>query len=255
MLRLGSIVLLLLLLSVAVLKSAEVDSLRYGGDDPHQFKMKQLAVPAGLMALGSLTFYSAAVADFDKDSRDWIGVGHSKFELDDYLQYSPFAMMWTLDALGLKSRHKFKQQTTILLTSVITTATLVNISKRVIARQRPGYGAYNSFPSGHTTTAFMGAELLRLEYGEEYRWVGILGYVAATATGFLRVYNDRHWVTDTVAGAGVGILSARVGYWLAPKLNGWLWGSTTGYEESQVTASLSPCLIDDTCGVGLSVRF
>ncbi len=255
MLRLSSIVTLLLLLSVAVLRAGEVDSLSYGADDPHQFKVKQLAVPAGLIALGSLSLYTTEVADFDDDSRDWIGVGHSRFELDDYLQYSPIAMMWTLDALGLKSRHKFKQQTTILLTTAITSTALVQISKRIIARQRPGYGAFNSFPSGHTTTAFMGAELLRLEYGSEYPWVGIVGYLAATSTAFLRVYNDRHWVTDTVAGAGVGILSARIGYWIAPYLNTWLWGGTTGYEESDITASLTPCLIDNTCGVGLSVRF
>ncbi len=253
--RLSSIFLLIMFFSVSAMQAAELDSLRYGDNDPHKFKVKQVAVPVGLVALGSLSLYTTAVEDFDEDIRDIVGIGNTKYTVDDYLQYSPIAMMWALDALGLESRHKFKQQTTILLTSVITTTTIVNISKRVIARQRPNYGAYNSFPSGHTTTAFMGAELLRLEYGEEYRWVGILGYVAATATGFFRVYNDRHWATDTVAGAGVGILSARVGYWLAPKLNGWLWGSITGYEKSQVTASLLPCLIDNSCGIGLSVRF
>ena len=67
-------------------------------------------------------------------------------------------------------------------------------------------------PSGHTATAFAGAELLRLEYKEVSPWYGFAGYVVATATGTLRVLNNRHWVSDVVAGAGFGILSARLSY-------------------------------------------
>ncbi|MBQ1177891.1 MAG: phosphatase PAP2 family protein, partial [Bacteroidaceae bacterium] len=84
------------------------------------------------------------------------------------------------------------------------------------------------FPSGHTATTFMGAELVRIEYGDEHPWLAAGAYTLATAVGVLRVYNDRHWFTDVFAGAGVGILSARIGYWLLPytrqvmhRLTGW----------------------------------
>jgi membrane-associated phospholipid phosphatase len=41
----------------------------------------------------------------------------------------------------------------------------------------------------------------------------------AATTGYLRMYNNKHWFGDVVAGAGVGILSAKFSYWLFEKLN------------------------------------
>ena len=70
-----------------------------------------------------------------------------------------------------------------------------------------------SFPSGHTATAFAGAELVRAEYGWGY---GIAAYTVATGVAFMRLYNNRHWLNDVLAGAGVGIVSAQIGYWMLP---------------------------------------
>ena len=60
--------------------------------------------------------------------------------------------------------------------------------------------------------------MLRREYGEDYPGIAIAGYTVATGVGLLRIYNNRHWVSDVVAGAGIGILSASIMYWLAPYL-------------------------------------
>ena len=79
--------------------------------------------------------------------------------------------------------------------------------------RRPDSPKHNSFFSGHTATAFTGAELVRIEYGWGY---GAAAYAMATSVGFLRVYNKRHWVGDVLAGAGVGILCANAGYWMLP---------------------------------------
>jgi len=38
----------------------------------------------------------------------------------------------------------------------------------------------------------------------------------ATATAGLRMYNNKHWMTDVAAGAGLGILSTQVAYWIHP---------------------------------------
>ena len=98
----------------------------------------------------------------------------------------------------------------------------VNGIKYTVQEPRPGSGARNSFPSGHTATAFTGAELIRLEYGNGY---GIAAYGITTAgVALMRLYNDRHWLNDIVAGAGIGILSANIAYWMLPwerKLFGW----------------------------------
>ena len=82
--------------------------------------------------------------------------------------------------------------------------------------ERPDGTSFNSFPSGHTATAFMGAELMNQEYKHQSIWYSIAGYTVATGTGVFRMYNNRHWLSDVVAGAGVGILSAKAGYWLYP---------------------------------------
>ena len=77
---------------------------------------------------------------------------------------------------------------------------------------RPNGSRRNSFPSGHTTVAFMGTELLWQEYKNTSPWIGIGGYVLAASTGALRVYNNKHWVGDVAFGAGLGILCTKLAY-------------------------------------------
>lgn len=78
---------------------------------------------------------------------------------------------------------------------------------------RPDGSTANSWPSGHTATSFVGATLLHKEYGlTRSPWFSVAGYGAATATGVMRVLNNRHWVSDVMSGAGIGILSTELGY-------------------------------------------
>lgn len=65
----------------------------------------------------------------------------------------------------------------------------------------------------------MGAELLRREYWDVSPWIGVAGYAVAAGTGFFRMYNNRHWLTDVIAGAGIGILSVQAAYWLYPAIS------------------------------------
>jgi hypothetical protein len=62
----------------------------------------------------------------------------------------------------------------------------------------------------------MGAEFLYQEYKDVSIWYGVAGYVVATGTGLFRMYNHRHWLTDVAAGAGIGILSTKIAYWIYP---------------------------------------
>jgi hypothetical protein len=96
--------------------------------------------------------------------------------------------------MGIKGKSNFKDRTHFsdflsLSSSYNTTA------KNITHVQRPDGSSANSFPSGHTATAFAGAEF-RQEYKDVSIWYGISGYVVATGTGFFRMYNDRHWLTD-----------------------------------------------------------
>lgn len=66
---------------------------------------------------------------------------------------------------------------------------------------------WQSFPSGHTTVAFSLAAAISEEAREP--WVTVLTYGTASAVGWSRVYDDRHWTSDVVAGALVGALVGR----------------------------------------------
>lgn len=234
------------------------DYIFIGEDSPSKFRFPKLIVPSSPIFLGSLTLYVTYADRLDMSISDKISSGHGQLHFDDYLQYSPALIMWGLNAFGgpnLKPYHKFKQQTTILAMSAITSLVLVQGTKQFVGRNRPDTGASNSFPSGHTATAFLCAEMLHQEYGQYSPWISILGYSIAATTGYMRVYNERHYIGDIVAGAGVGILSARLGYWFAPKINNWLWGSTTGYAEDSYTTAITPCTIGENIGLNFSLSF
>ncbi len=138
--------------------------------------------------------------------------GH-QIKADKYLQYLPAAGYLAMGALGVKSKHNFKERAIVTVTSLASYGVIAGGMKLCINERRPQGDENNSFPSGHTTLAFMGAELIRSEYP---LGVGIGAYAVACGVGFMRLYNDRHWLNDVIAGAGVGILCARIGYWMLP---------------------------------------
>lgn len=71
-----------------------------------------------------------------------------------------------------------------------------------------------SFPSGHTSIAFTNAALLYYEYKDSNVWYASSGFLFATATGVLRIANNKHYTSDVLAGAGIGFASGLiVSYW------------------------------------------
>lgn len=141
---------------------------------------------------------------------------HRTTKIDNYLQFSPAVVTMGLDAFGIKGKHSFKEKLVLLTLATALPTAFTHAFKYGFHDFRPDSTAHNSFPSGHTATAFAGAAFLAAEYGQTSPWYAIAGYSVAGATGLLRVYNNRHWFSDVVAGAGVGILSTRLAYWAYP---------------------------------------
>lgn len=133
---------------------------------------------------------------------------------DDFLQYSPAAATILLKACGVESRHSWGRMLTADAIGFATMTALVNAGKYSARQLRPDHSTRNSFPSGHTATAFAAATMLHKEYGEASPWYSIAGYGAATITGISRILNNRHWISDVIAGAGIGIISMELGYYL-----------------------------------------
>lgn len=193
---------------------------------------------------------------------------------DDYIQYVPAAMAVVGDWIGAEAQHGFLDRVLLTGTSYVVMAAMVNGLKYTVVSPRPGIydevylannpndltpqnspKAFNSFPSGHTATAFMGAELVRLEYGEDSPWIAVAAYAVASGTSIMRVWNEKHWFTDVLAGAGMGMLSARIGWWLLPGVSR-LADSVLGLDASHgQKLAVSPAVNDGHLGLAMCLSF
>ena len=136
-----------------------------------------------------------------------------KTGIDDYTQYFGPAMVVGLKLGGVEGRSDWPRLLASAGMSYAIMAALVNGIKYTAKEMRPDGSSANSWPSGHTATSFVGATLLHKEYGlTRSPWYSVAGYGVATATGVMRVLNNRHWISDVMSGAGIGILSTELGY-------------------------------------------
>ncbi len=185
-----------------------------------KFNYKQLIIPTVFISYGALGFANGQVKQWNEDiQHSVISKNHGTTSIDNLMTVVPFASVYALNIAGIKGKNNLKNETVILLTSLAITSATVLTLKYTTNEMRPDGSSNDSFPSGHTAIAFAGAEFLMQEYKEKSIWYGIGGYAIATTTGVLRVYNNRHWLSDVVAGAGIGILSTKVAYWINPYIN------------------------------------
>ncbi|MDE6360108.1 MAG: phosphatase PAP2 family protein [Muribaculaceae bacterium] len=189
-------------------------------DHTHDFHWEQFAIPAGLATASALFVKTPKLVQ----AREWVQsqlankTGQPRTEVDDYIQYAPMLASYAIYFCGVKGEHNLLDRTIILAMSYATFAVVNHTMKFAFSEQRPNSGALNSFPSGHTGTAFVGAEFLRREYWHTNKWIGVAGYACAVAVAYMRVYNNRHWINDVVGGAAIGYMSTAFAYWLYPKI-------------------------------------
>lgn len=170
-----------------------------------------------LTAGGGVTLRAQFKPSFDTDIHAIRNscIPNFHYSYDDYLQYAPAGVMLALKASGYESRSSWGRMLASDALSVAVMSAAVNGVKYSVGRLRPDGSRHNSFPSGHTATAFMTATMLHKEYGWKNPWFSIGGYTAAAVTGVSRLMNNRHWMTDVMAGAAIGIGSVHLGYYLS----------------------------------------
>ena len=212
---------------------------------------KPLIIPSVLVGYGIIGIDNDALKLFNYEIQEELKKHiDNKFKIDDVSQFVPFLSVYGLNALGIKGKNNFKDRTIILGTAYLIMGSTVAGMKKLTAIERPDGSDKFSFPSGGTATAFMGAEFLFQEYKDVSIWYGISGYLVATGTGFLRMYNNRHWFTDVVTGAGIGILSTKIAYWIHPLVK-----KTLFKDKKEISGLVMPFYNGKEYGLGLSMSF
>ena len=213
-----------------------------------KFSYKQLIIPSTLMAYGIIGLESDDLKLFNAIIKEEVNENiDKKISIDDFSQYAPAATVYVLNLGGVKGKNNFRDRTIILGTSYLLVGTSVSALKKITHIERPDGNGFNSFPSGHTATAFAGAEFLWQEYKDVSIWYGISGYLVATGIGLFRIYNDKHWLTDVVMGAGIGILSTKVSYWIFPLINNKIFKN----KKSINTTIVAPFYNGNQMGLGM----
>lgn len=187
---------------------------------PSYLKAPALILPGTLLLYGALKPVINAIPELDNNIMASIQQHHPGFHNNaaDYLMWAPSASVYMLDALKVKTAHNFRGHLIIEAGSVIITGGL-GYGMRLISRNIKVYNTGDTqFPSGHTANAFRGAEIVHQELKETHPAWSYSGYLIATGVGLLRIYAKQHLLTEVLAGAGLGILSTKLTYWIFGKV-------------------------------------
>lgn len=220
-------------------------------ENQNRFPIKQLVLPGAMIVYGFTTLGNEELQELNTEVKDEVYAEsqHPSKHIDNYLQFAPAAAVYALNAIGIKGKNNFRDRTMIYMMSNLIMGTTVYTLKKTTQQVRPDGSAYTSFPSGHTAEAFASAEFLYQEYKELSPWYGITGYAVAATTGYLRLYNNKHWLGDVVAGAGIGIASTKISYWLYPKLQRLI------FKDKAMHTIVMPTYREGTFGVGMVHQF
>ena len=132
----------------------------------------------------------------------------------------PLAVNWVMKVAGVKSRSRLERMLTANAMAFGISTAMTEGLKSTVRETRPDRTDNHSFPSGHTSVAFVSATILSREYGYISPWITVGGYATAAGTQILRVKHNRHWMNDLYMGAGIGMVSTNFAYFLTDRIFG-----------------------------------
>jgi len=239
-----------LILPFVSLSAQVVDSLDISKEKPCKTVLNTLLAPTILIGTGIATMDDKGWFS-SQDAYECIQENYPDFHsnLDNFLVFLPAVGVYGLNWAGVKGKNNFLDRSLIYLVSVSLASVTTGIIKRSTDVLRPDGSGYLSFPSSHTTLAFASATFLHEEYKDQSIWYGVAGYSIATASGVLRMLNNKHWMSDVLVGAGIGILATKVTYLLYPLVKDCL-GSRNKHKEAS-NLSLLPYVAANHYGIHL----
>jgi membrane-associated phospholipid phosphatase len=201
---------MLILLQVPFSKVLAQDSIQLSTAKPLLCTQQQFIAPVALLGAGL-----ACTGNVKFAIRDWRNqqMPHFSSKIDGLLAFSPIVISYSLDALGVPARNDLRAQTLILAKAELIMFTSAYLLKTCTNEMRPDGSTPNSFPSSHTAQAFLGATLLSQEFKDELPWMPYAAYTLASSVACLRIANNRHYISDVLVGASLGILSQKLSYW------------------------------------------
>lgn len=218
--------------------------------------VKPVILPAALVAVGSFGSASHWWRNHVDASVTRAMGSHREWGIAEGAEWLPYAMMLGADYIGGDARAGIVDRALLAATSFVILEAVTQPLKRIVGRRRPDGSDLHSFPSGHTATAFAGAELTRMTYGNLW---GAGAYVIATGVAALRIAGRHHYLSDVIAGAGTGILSARLAAWRLPWERRVLRLGTSSRNESVpaegTSAAIVPALSTGSFGATILVTF
>lgn len=163
-------------------------------------------LPLAFTTYGLIAIENDPLKQINSEFREEILEHHPYFKTkaDNYLQFSPALMAFSMKMGGYKGWNNMLNSVKLYATSTLLMAGKIYAIKSTTKILRPDGSAKTSFPSGHTATAFAGAEFFHQKFKNFSPLLSYTGYHAATTTGALRMYNNKHYFSDVIAGAGIG---------------------------------------------------
>ena len=175
--------------------------------------LKKSILPVSFIGAGIIINNSCFEKQLNEDIQTKIH-GFST-NIDDYMVFAPVAEMYIFDIAGVKAKNHWFNQTKYLFISNVISAGIVYSIKYTSNKARPDGTPY-SFPSMHTNLAFANATVLFNEFKQTSPLIAYSGYIFATTTGIFRILNNKHYLSDVLAGAGIGILTTELVYYFEP---------------------------------------
>lgn len=167
----------------------------------------------GLILLGTDHNFITRDAYFEKKS--------NSFKWTDYAVGGiPLVANYALKAAGVESRSKLERMLSANAMALGLSFGVSELLKVSVREGRPDQKDLNSFPSAHTSFAFVSATILSREYGYISPWITIGSYTTAAGTELLRIKHNKHWMNDLYMGAGIGVMSTNLAYFLTDKIFG-----------------------------------
>jgi membrane-associated phospholipid phosphatase len=242
-----SVCVLLFSILYSVSSAQNIDSLQRKKVWYKSTAFKTLVVPTAMIGYGVSTIGHRGVLYSSKDAQKDITRSYPGFHtnIDDHVRYAPVAAVFALNLMGVKGKHNVVDVAILYALSHASTGGVTSLLKHYTDVKRPDGSNYYSFPSGHTSSAFVASEMMHQEFKDVSIWYSVAAYSTGIATGAMRMMNNKHWLSDVFAGAGIGILVTKATYLYYP------WFQEKVLRNKTKNIGISPIVLNKGAGVVL----